>query len=243
MSNEFEKYLESLEPKQKDSKPEAKLKKEVVNEFEQYLQEIGVNTTKQLTAEEKKKLIAKQKKDTEKIKTQVTNNLKTFTTGEIKSMIDDNNKKFAIKGYSKFTKKDELIKFLTENHLRVFKNIMPKSHYKEYFKNNTYEQFQKDKKNFDELTKYIIGSNLSAGKALDKQTIFKNYVLKNKPLPDNASPEYKKLYKTMLKQWKAKQEKELEKLREKVKFQQLRKKEKLEEEAKLKKELEDSMKF
>ena len=241
--NEFEKYLESLEPKKKETKKITKLKKEVVNDFEKYLQEIGVNKPKQLTAEEKKKLIAKQKKDTEKNKIQASNNLKTFTTSEIKSMIDDNNKKFAIKGYSKYTKKDELIKFLTENHLRIFKNIKPKSHYKEYFKKISFEQFQKEKKNFDELNKYIIGSNLSAGKAIDKQTIFQNYILKNKKLPDNASPEFKKLYKTMLKQWKAKQVKELEKLREKVKFQKLQKKQKLAEEAKLKKELEASITF
>lgn len=135
-------------------------------------------------------------------------NLNTFSGVELKKILQDYNAKFVamikkgnelikegragkILGWTKYTKKEDLINFLVEKHLEKFKELKDKQTYADIYK-KTYsndEEYKKYKENRTKLSpfdRYMIeqlAPNKDKLKRL-KNYMYEEYAIKNKPLPE-----------------------------------------------------------
>jgi len=135
-------------------------------------------------------------------------NLKSFTINEIKDIIRKHNQFNAIQGWSKYTKKADLIKYLVDNHTQQLKTVKHKDTYRTYWREliaggnpkKALEQFRK----LPEFAKYILGEIVGKkeGVKSSRAFILNTYIKPNVPLPETASEDTKKIYKEELKKWK-----------------------------------------
>lgn len=152
----------------------------------------------------------------------VEKNLKSFTFEELKDIIRNHNKVNAINGFSKYKTKGALISFLVKEHKDKFKSLKDRKTYDSYVSNiiteEHFKKFKEDLKKFDELNKYIVSSLIPKKRNLPstRNYILNEVILKGKK-EDSVKKEYRKIYREELKKLKARNKKDMEKLKKQMK--------------------------